>query len=63
MILTLAAALFDIVMHSRTVHAQPAGIKVYIDQQPTSVLNQLTLRGNTVLGFSCTTASCYVLNQ
>jgi hypothetical protein len=63
MILTFAAVLLDIVMHLHPIRAQAAAMQVFIDQQSASVSDPLKLRGTTVLGFSCTTASCYVLNQ
>jgi len=61
-IVVVVFVLLDVIVRLRPVHAQST-VKVFIDQQSTSTLGTLTLQGKSVLGFSCNTASCYVLSQ
>jgi hypothetical protein len=63
--LVLVAIVCDMILHSRSVHAQ-APLTVYIDSAPHHFKERhdtLTLKGTDVIGFHCADGSCYVLSK
>ena len=63
--LVLTALVFDMVLHSRSVHAQTP-LTVYIDSAPHHFKERhdtLDLKGTEVIGFQCADGSCYVLSK
>jgi hypothetical protein len=63
--LVLTAFLCDMILHSRSVHAQ-APLTVYIDSAAHHFKERrdtLTLKGTEVIGFQCADGSCYVLSK
>ena len=65
LVLVLTVLVYDMVLHSRTVHAQ-APLTVYIDSAPHHFKERhdtLALKGTEVIGFHCADGSCYVLSK
>ena len=63
--LVLAALACDIMIHSRTVHAQNPPT-VYIDNVAHRFGKQhdeLTIKGTQIVAFSCADGHCYVLSK
>ena len=63
--LVLAALAGDMILHSRSVHAQ-SPLTVYIDSAPHHFKERhdtLVLKGTEVTGFHCADGSCYVLSK
>jgi hypothetical protein len=63
--LVLTALAFDMILHSRPVHAQ-GPLTVYIDCAPHHFKERhdtLVLKGMEVIGFHCADGSCYVLSK
>jgi hypothetical protein len=65
LVIVLAALVGDVILHSRTVHAQTP-LTVYIDSAPHHFKERhdtLILKGTEVIGFHCVDGSCYVLSK
>ena len=63
--LVLAALVCDMILHSRTVHAQ-SPLTVYIDSVPHHFKEKhdtLALPGTEVIGFQCADGRCFVLSK